>query len=40
MHALKHITRWLAALALALFAMSPALAQAPAKKPNILFIMD
>jgi len=39
MHALKHVSRWLAALALALFAASPALAQAPAKKPNILFIM-
>ena len=39
MHALRHTTRWFTALALALCAMSPAF-QAPAKKPNILFIMD
>ena len=36
MQALKHVTKWLAALRAALFAVSPALAQAPAKKPNIL----
>jgi arylsulfatase A-like enzyme len=39
MRALGSITRWLVAAALALTATSPALAQAPAKKPNILFIM-
>lgn len=39
MRALKHVTRWFAALALALAAASPALAQAPAKRPNIIMIM-
>jgi arylsulfatase len=39
MHSLGQVLRWLAALALAAFAASSALAQAPARKPNILFIM-
>ena len=34
-----HVTKWIAALAIGLFAASLAFAQAPAKKPNILFIM-
>ncbi len=35
----KCLSTPIAALALALLAASPAVAQAPAKKPNILFIM-
>jgi arylsulfatase len=38
-HILKRFSRSLAVLAVALFAASSAFAQAPAKKPNILFIM-
>jgi arylsulfatase A-like enzyme len=38
MSAFRLVTRWIAALAIGLFA-SLAFAQAPAKKPNILFIM-
>ena len=39
MPALRSGTKWVAALAAGLFAASLAFAQAPAQKPNILFIM-
>src|SRR5262245_17539231 len=39
MQVLRDVTRWLAVVAIALFAASQAFAQAPAKKPNILVIM-
>src|SRR5262245_36876095 len=39
MHALKHATRWLVAVSVTLLAASAALAQGPAKKPNIIMIM-
>src|SRR5499426_3456427 len=39
MHALKDATRWLVAVSVTLLAASAALAQGPAKKPNIIMIM-
>jgi len=39
MYALKHVGKWLAVLVVALFWATAALAQAPARKPNIMFIM-
>jgi len=39
MHLLRHVTAGMVVIALAMFAASPALAQAPAKKPNIIMIM-